>query len=202
MSPTAVRVTGAHQPKQQRGHLRVAAILEAGIAVIKEKGYEAATMAEIAARSGTAIGSLYRFFPSKETLGDALLQQYSDVALGGLATLERQAPELTLDGLAAAFVDFMLAIQSHRSFAIALIDARGDSARRADFRAAWRSGVARIVGTALPALTPTKAEVVGITLVNVLKGVAAVADQAPQIRQLVLAEMRDLVRVYFASLQR
>ena len=37
-----------------------------------EKGYDAATMTEIAARSGTAIGSLYRFFPSKESLSDAL----------------------------------------------------------------------------------------------------------------------------------
>ena len=36
--------------------------MEAGVAVFTEKGYDAATMSEIAARSGTAIGSLYRFF--------------------------------------------------------------------------------------------------------------------------------------------
>jgi AcrR family transcriptional regulator len=65
------RTTGAHEPKRQRGHLRVAAILEAGVAVFTEKGYDAATMTEIAARSGTAIGSLYRFFPSKDVLADA-----------------------------------------------------------------------------------------------------------------------------------
>lgn len=44
--------------------------MEAAAAVIAEKGYEGATMAEIAARSGTKIGSLYRFFPNKESLAD------------------------------------------------------------------------------------------------------------------------------------
>jgi AcrR family transcriptional regulator len=53
--------------------MRVAAILEAAAAVIAEKGYEGATMAEIAARSGTKIGSLYRFFPNKESLADTIV---------------------------------------------------------------------------------------------------------------------------------
>jgi AcrR family transcriptional regulator len=53
--------------------LRVAAILEAAAAVIAEKRYEGATIAEIAARSGTKIGSLYRFFPNKESLADTLV---------------------------------------------------------------------------------------------------------------------------------
>jgi AcrR family transcriptional regulator len=42
-------------------------------AVIAEKGFEGATMAEIAARSDTKIGSLYRFFPNKESLADKIV---------------------------------------------------------------------------------------------------------------------------------
>jgi AcrR family transcriptional regulator len=42
-------------------------------------------MAEIATRSGTATASLYRFFPSKEALADALLLQYANHSLDGLA---------------------------------------------------------------------------------------------------------------------
>ena len=64
---------GVQAPQRSNGRLRVAAILEAAAAVIAEKGYEAATMAEIAARSGTKIGSLYRFFPNKESLGDIIV---------------------------------------------------------------------------------------------------------------------------------
>ena len=63
-------------PKRERGRQRVAAIMDAAVELFSEKGYDAATMTEIAARSSTAIGSLYRFFPSKEALADALLQRY------------------------------------------------------------------------------------------------------------------------------
>src|SRR5580700_1880869 len=77
----------ARAPKRQRGRLRVAAILQAGREVFMEKGYDAATMTEIAARSGTAIGSLYRFFPSKESLSDALLLHYVDQMTESLAAL-------------------------------------------------------------------------------------------------------------------
>ena len=66
-------VPQARTPQRRNGKLRVAAILKAGAAVIAEKGYEAATMAEIAARSSTKIGSLYRFFPNKEVLANALI---------------------------------------------------------------------------------------------------------------------------------
>jgi hypothetical protein len=40
-------------PQRANGRLRVAAILEAAADVIAEKGYEAATMAEIDARDGS-----------------------------------------------------------------------------------------------------------------------------------------------------
>ena len=60
-------------PQRANGKLRVAAILEAAATVIAEKGYEGATMAEIAVRSSTKIGSLYRFFPNKESLADTIV---------------------------------------------------------------------------------------------------------------------------------
>src|ERR1700691_5286801 len=66
-------VPHARTPQRRNGKLRVAAILEAGAAVIAEKGYNDATMAEIAARSSTKIGSLYRFFPNKESLADTIV---------------------------------------------------------------------------------------------------------------------------------
>jgi len=72
-------VPHAKAPQRRNGKLRVAAILKAGAAVISEKGYEMATMAEIAARSNTKIGSLYRFFPNKEVLANALIAHYHEV---------------------------------------------------------------------------------------------------------------------------
>lgn len=61
------------EPRRRPGKERVAALLEAAAKVIAEKGYEVATMAEIAAHAGALVGSLYHFFPNKEVLADALI---------------------------------------------------------------------------------------------------------------------------------
>ncbi len=60
------------QPKQQRGKERVEKILDAAAAVFDEVGYEAATTHMIAAKAGTAIGSLYQFFPDKAAIFNAM----------------------------------------------------------------------------------------------------------------------------------
>ncbi|ASL46137.1 HTH-type transcriptional repressor Bm3R1 [Burkholderia sp. AD24] len=197
--PAADTARGS-EPKRERGRLRVAAILEAGVAVFTEKGYDAATMTEIAARSATAIGSLYRFFPSKESLADALLLRYARHVQDGLADIARQVPDMTLEGVADAFVDFMLVLQSQRSFAVALVDARGGSAdERTRFRLAMRGGIASILSKAIPGLSAARAKVMAVVLLHMLKSVVTTANEEPTMRAMLLAEIRELVRTYLAS---
>ena len=78
-------------PKRQRGHERVAVLLEAAAKVFLEKGYDAATMTEIAAAANYSIGSLYQFFPTKLLLAEALhidrLQHFN----AALAALEDES---------------------------------------------------------------------------------------------------------------
>jgi AcrR family transcriptional regulator len=62
-------------PVQQRGERRVDAILDAAAAVIAEVGYEELTLRAVVKRSGSAIGSIYHFFPDKDALVDALLER-------------------------------------------------------------------------------------------------------------------------------
>ncbi|SDC79969.1 TetR/AcrR family transcriptional regulator [Paraburkholderia lycopersici] len=188
------------EPKRERGRRRVAAIMEAAVAVFTEKGYDAATMTEIAARSSTAIGSLYRFFPTKEALADALLLRYALQAKNGLAELQQQVPEMTLEGIADALVDFMLLLQSQRGYATALVDARsGSDDHRKRFREAMRNGVASILTKAIAGLKPAKAKVVAVVLLHMLKGVTGVASEEPASRAMLLTELRSLVRLYLVS---
>ena len=63
-------------PRQERGEQRITRILDAAAQVFDEVGYEAATTTIIAARAGTAIGSLYQFFPNKEAIVQGLLDRY------------------------------------------------------------------------------------------------------------------------------
>jgi AcrR family transcriptional regulator len=190
------------EPKQERGRQRVAAILEAGTAVFGEKGYDAATMTEIAAISGTAIGSLYRFFPSKDALADALLARYTQQLTEGFAELEQQLPHMTLDGVAAALVDFMVALQAQRSVAVSLADARGGSMdRRTELRQALRGGLSSVLCKAVPGLGETRARMMAVVVAQIFKGVSGAAQEQPAVQAALLSEMRELVRVYLASVR-
>jgi AcrR family transcriptional regulator len=196
-------LTKGQQPKRQRGHIRVAAIMKTGVEVFAEKGYDAATMTEIAVRSGTATASLYRFFPSKEALADALLLQYENHAMNRLAELREQAKRMAPDQIADALVDFRLSMQSQRRFAIDLADARGGSHdRRKRFHKTMRGSVAGILKEVIPSLTKAKSEATALVLLHILRSVTAIDREKPAARRMLLAEIKELVRVYLASAQR
>ncbi len=93
-------------PVQERSRARVDAILDAADAVFLEMSYAAATTNHVAARAGTSIGSLYRFFPDKEALLVALADRYRARLM---ETLERVRPPdprgLTLAAMVASGID-------------------------------------------------------------------------------------------------
>src|ERR1700760_4255769 len=108
----------ARAPRRARGQLRVEALLAAAAEVFVAKGFDAATMTEIAAQSESSIGSLYQFFRTKEAVAEALVRAQVDalwMRLGGLA--ERASalatPELA-HALAVCLVEFRA---DHPSFA-------------------------------------------------------------------------------------
>src|ERR1700761_2898172 len=87
------------EPKRARGKQRVAELLQAAAEVFAEKGYEAATMTEIAARAGAPIGSLYQFFPVKDALADSLVQNYVALLAADLQALQARAAQLEVPAL-------------------------------------------------------------------------------------------------------
>lgn len=170
-------------PKRARGERRVAAIIDAGAAVFAEKGYDGATMTEIAARADTAIGSLYRFFPTKAALADVLFKRYSVrlfEALAGLTDRATGAAPMASTALADALIDCMLALQSDRAAAIAMLDARDDTATlRAEFRTALLRKLGALLTTAAGA-SAAYAAVSAIVLLQLLKCVPVLAGGAMQ----------------------
>lgn len=182
-------------PQRERGRQRVAVILEAATAVFTEKGYDKATMTEIAARSGTAIGSLYRFFPTKGALADSLLLRYAQGTVAGLAELAEQADRMTLEGLAEALVDLREELLAQRAVVLTLVDAReGSQEIRQQFREHSRAGMSRVLQKAIPGLPNARSHAMAVLMLHVLKGVATVSTEDPATRHMVLAEMRELLR--------
>jgi AcrR family transcriptional regulator len=118
-SAVAAEVAAAPRtPRRARGQLRVDALLAAAAEVFAAKGFDAATMTEIAAQSGSSIGSLYQFFRTKEAVAEALLGTQVDalwVRLDGLAARAAAlAPPDLAHALATCLVDFRA---DHPSFA-------------------------------------------------------------------------------------
>jgi AcrR family transcriptional regulator len=195
-SQKSTAAPAAREPKRDRGRIRVAAIMDAGMAVFADRGYDAATMTEIAARSGTAIGSLYRFFPTKEALADALLARFGERMGRTLAEIARRAAGLPPAALADELVDLMLDLKVDRAAVVALVDARTDAA---DTRTMFRDGVRRHLAAVLAAanakLSPAETEARAAVLLQLLKAVPALAREDATARTGLVAEMRTMVRL-------
>jgi AcrR family transcriptional regulator len=201
--PSQKSIALAVAPKRKRGRDRVAAIMDAGVVVFTQKSYEAATMTEIAARAGAAIGSLYRFFPTKEALADALVARYGDSLVSALAAIEARAGELSSSALAGALIEVMQSHEPARAAAIALVDARPEATEiRSTLRASVRERIAAIVTNAAPALPPAKARAAAVLLLHVLKSLRKLPRQDAAADAELAGEARALVGRYLAGLAR
>jgi AcrR family transcriptional regulator len=90
-------------PTQDRASRQVERILDAACAEVVERGYDAASTSSIAKRAEIAVGSVYRYFPDKRTLIQAVerrnQRRYTETVRERLAVVEdwRQAVDVTLD---------------------------------------------------------------------------------------------------------
>ncbi|MBP3975015.1 TetR/AcrR family transcriptional regulator [Pseudoxanthomonas spadix] len=182
-------------PKRQRGRERVAAILDAAAQLFIEQG-QAVTMTEIAARSGTAIGSLYRFFPTREALADVLLQRYAEHMRQALDALAARAPDLTPDALADALLALSLDLRTERAAAVVLADLHDASQLRQQLRQTMRTRVAGILVRAgrVPA---ERAADAALAVITVIRGAGALANQPNSAGA--IAELRRLLQRYLAD---
>jgi AcrR family transcriptional regulator len=101
----------AKLPTQERGERRVADLLGAAEEHFGTFGYEATTMSAIAEHAGASIGSLYQFFPNKESIGSALLTRYLEGLTERLAAWKADLPSTVRsfgEMLISVVVDYVL----------------------------------------------------------------------------------------------
>jgi AcrR family transcriptional regulator len=172
-------VAAARAPKRQRGKRRVAELLAAGAAVFAEKGYEAATMTEIAARAGAPIGSLYQFFPSKEALADTLVQNYVALLTADLEALEASACNLDTRALVEGLFRVLRGHPQERAATMPLAEARMDErTRRETFRYLLRKRIAAILRARSPTLSAEAAAARAIVVLQLMKAASSLSDEA------------------------
>jgi AcrR family transcriptional regulator len=158
------------QPQRDVGRQRVADLLQAAAAVIQERGFDAATMAEIAARADAKIGSLYRFFPNKEAIAEALAQRCMVVLQAEFDAIRARAARATPEAVADALVDLLVKLEPQTRAATALLEQRADwTAVHKLFRDQALAGVKAVLTACAPSLDDAEAEAVAAVVLNNMK---------------------------------
>ena len=194
----ASSLAAGREPQRQRGRLRVAAIMQAAAELFADRGFDAATMTDIAARSGTAIGSLYRFFPSKNALAQALLARYGEGLDRTLAAIERDAAGSLPAAISDALLDCILQLMPERNAAIILLET---NSALGDQRLVIREMLLRRITAILAAarISPTSAPAVAMVVLQILKMAAPLTASPPNETADAVPELRVLLRLYLAA---
>jgi AcrR family transcriptional regulator len=103
-------------PLQKRSRDTVRAILDAAARIFAARGYAGATTNHIAALAGVSIGSLYEYFPNKDALLVALLEEHlaaAEALLSRTAAEALAAPRGELRAVVERFVRAMVALHSY-----------------------------------------------------------------------------------------
>lgn len=165
-------------PQRTRGHERVAQLLQAGAVVFAEKGFDAATMTEIAARAGASIGSLYQFFPNKDVLADKLHAENLNAIVSLLDDLGEMAASKTAGQLAedilAQLSQFLL---MHSEFATLSERRNSDSAQKKYIRDLMRTKISQILQAASPPLPEESANTSAVIILHLMKALVAIYQE-------------------------
>ncbi|CAN7630694.1 TetR/AcrR family transcriptional regulator [Caballeronia sp. LjRoot34] len=86
---SATRLNPRKQPAQPRSSRTVGIILEAAAHILEQQGFEGYTTNAIAERAGVSIGSLYQYYPGKDAITIALIEQESAVLLDAVVKAAR-----------------------------------------------------------------------------------------------------------------
>jgi AcrR family transcriptional regulator len=184
--------------RRARGQLRIDALMAAAADVFARKGFEGTTMTEIAARSGSCIGSLYQFFRTKDAISEALLQKQLDALWERFNDIADRAANVATRELAEALAQTLVAfIREHPSFAALIELPARPLGAMLDVRRLMRARVEAILCLHAPsadrAMLRAMAPVVQLTMKSSIELQAGLDDQEASAAS---AELSELLAAY------
>jgi AcrR family transcriptional regulator len=191
------------EPRRDVGRQRVAELLQAAAAVIEERGFEAATMAEIAARADAKIGSLYRFFPNKDAVGEALMRRYVEALQAEYNAIHAHAADATPKELADILIDLIVTLRPQARALTALLDSRIDGTEvRQQLRAQTLAAIKTALTTCAPDLDDKEAKDVAAVVLSNMKTMVNMAKKDVPSTPGAPGQLRLMNRLYLAAVLR
>jgi len=109
---TRIRTSPRKKPAQQRSRATVDAIVDATARVLVRDGYDALSTNRVAKEARVSVGSLYQYFPGKEALVAAVMEQYASRMQENIAArLQDAGAAATAEEVATEMIRAMLAAQ-------------------------------------------------------------------------------------------
>ena len=188
-------------PQQARGEDRIAAILQAAAQVFQEVGFDAATTNMIARRANTAIGSLYDFFPNKETIAKRLSEQFiNDMHTLYEGVLTDDLVELSLPEVIDRILDPLVQYhQKHAGFLALWLNSQDDprvSAMGQDLDEALAERTAWILTRRYPQSDPAIALRRSQICMRTVQALTALAFKGSEVDYTVIAELKTMIHAY------
>jgi AcrR family transcriptional regulator len=200
MSTPSPSGAGRRVPVQRRSERRVAAFLDQAAALIADVGYEAATMTEIAKRSGASIGAVYQYFPNKEAMVRALRDQYGEEMESRWAVLENDLGRLDAARLSERIVMLMVDFADQRPAFFPLFNAPVSSPHDSPVRQRIRERFARMFRIKNPKLSQEESRRIANVTLQTIRGLNALRSEArPKERRAVEVEYQALIATYLSS---
>ena len=180
-------------PVQTRAQQRVASFLEAAAELIAEVGYEAATMTEMAVRTGASLGCVYQYLPNKEAIAQALHRQYDGELEAHLAPLWEDARQLNACEIGERLVehlgDFVERRPAYWLLLTAPISLEG--------RHRLREQIGQVLAAANPRLGESAARLTAAVAVQILQGFGQLQATTPtKAKAMLTAEYRTALGSY------
>lgn len=125
------------RPRQARAQATVEAILEATAQLLSEVGYAKTTTNRIAERAGVSIGSLYEYFPNKDALLVALMEQVLDESFAAFAGTVERMRVAPLPAAARTIIDVLIESKRTRAPLIRALATSAPAGPRERFLRQW-----------------------------------------------------------------
>lgn len=97
-------------PRQARSEATIAAIVEAAAQILDRDGEEAATTAQVAARAGVSIGTLYQYFADRDAVLAAVIRRDRETASAEIARRIAEGEAKDAEGLVRDIIAALLAV--------------------------------------------------------------------------------------------
>lgn len=157
-------------------------------------------MTAIAEQAQASIGTLYDYFPDKQSLALALLTRYCEEADAHWAELLGKAGALTKTALADLLIEGILAFVRKRPAYLPLLGAPLSYSRSRAAREPLRRTIAKALQTINPEIGADQAFLNAQVIVELVKGLLALYRRAePVDKDKVVAEFKKLMRLYVSE---